>query len=99
MFNPSEIYYEKSITNYEVGMELLKKYSNVPQVPIETHNNIPELRQKSNTEFMQLKQKLILGVRKTHKYTENHKVSDFLVPYTSSRLHCRMSLLLFSLSL
>ncbi len=99
MFNPSEIYYEKSINNYELGIELLKKYSNVPQIQIETHNNIPELRQKSNNEFMQLKQKLILGVRKTHKYTENHKVSDFLVPYTSSRLHRCMSLLLSSLSL
>jgi spore photoproduct lyase len=26
----------------------------------------------------------VVGVRKTHKYTENHKVSDWLVPYTSS---------------
>lgn len=25
-----------------------------------------------------------MGVRKTHKYVENHKVSDYLVPYTSS---------------
>ena len=25
-----------------------------------------------------------MGIRKTHKYVENHKVSDYLVPYTSS---------------
>jgi spore photoproduct lyase len=24
----------------------------------------------------------VIGVRKTHKYAENHKVSDWLVPYT-----------------
>lgn len=31
-----------------------------------------------------MKRNLIVGIRKTHKYTENHKVSDYLVPYTSS---------------
>ena len=31
-----------------------------------------------------MKQNLIIGVRKTHKFVPNHKVSDFLVPYTSS---------------
>ena len=31
-----------------------------------------------------MKRLLIVGVRKTHKYVPNHKVSDFLVPYTSS---------------
>lgn len=37
-----------------------------------------------NKSFPKLKQHLILGTRKTHKYVENHKVSDWLVPYTSS---------------
>ena len=31
-----------------------------------------------------MKKNLIIGTRKTHKYVENHKTSDFLVPYTSS---------------
>ncbi len=31
-----------------------------------------------------MKKNLIIGIRKTHKFTENHKTSDFLVPYTSS---------------
>lgn len=98
MFTPSEIYYEKSIKSYDLGIQLLKKYSNIPQIPIESHNNIPELRQKSNTDFMNLKQKLILGVRKTHKYSDNNKVSNYLVPYTSSRLHRGLSILLPSMS-
>lgn len=84
MFIPDEIYYEKSIKSYELGIALLKKYQNVPKIIIENHNNIEELRKKPNTEFSNLKKKLIIGVRKTHKYSPNHKVSDFLVPYTSS---------------
>ena len=31
-----------------------------------------------------MKKNLIIGIRKTHKFIENHKVSDYLVPYTSS---------------
>lgn len=84
MFVPTEIYYEKAIKSYELGISLLKKYENVPKFIIENHNNIDELRTKPNTEFSNLKRKLIIGVRKTHRYQENHKVSDYLVPYTSS---------------
>lgn len=99
MFIPEEIFYEKSIKSYELGIQLLKKFENVPKKVIETHNNIDELRNKSNKDFPILKKKLIIGVRKTHKYSPNHKVSDFLVPYTSSRLHCFLFILLSSLSL
>ena len=84
MFIPDEIYYEKGIKGYELGISLLKKYPKVPKKIIESHNNIEELRKKPNTEFSNLKKKLIIGIRKTHKYSPNHKVSDFLVPYTSS---------------
>lgn len=84
MFNPKTIYYEENVENYELGRQLLEKYKNVPKVIIDNHNNIEELRKKENVEFPKLKQNLILGIRKTHKYVENHKVSDFLVPYTSS---------------
>lgn len=84
MFKPDKIYYEKNIINFTLGKELLKKYSDVPKVIIENHNNIEEMRQKGNKEFPRMKKNLIIGVRKTHKYVDNHKVSDYLVPYTSS---------------
>lgn len=84
MFYPKIIYYEKEIENYELGRKLLEKYKDVPKIEIENHNNIEELRKKQNSEFTKLKQYLIIGTRKTHKYVENHKVSDYLVPYTSS---------------
>lgn len=84
MFKPDSIYFEKDIENYPLGKELLEKYANIPKFEIQNHNNIPEMRNKSNSDFPYLKRHLIIGTRKTHKYTENHKVSDFLVPYTSS---------------
>lgn len=86
MFVPQAVFFEKNIEEYELGKQLIKKYKekNVPFIEIETHNNIDELRKKENSEFKNLKRNLIIGVRKTHKYVENHKVSDFLVPYTSS---------------
>lgn len=84
MFKPHEIFYEKEIENYELGKKLLEKYEDVPKKVIDNHNNIEEMRKKENKEFLKMKTNLIIGVRKTHKYQENHKVSDFLVPYTSS---------------
>ena len=66
-----------------MGVYLLEKYKDVPRFLIDNHNNIPEMREQENAEFPTLKKHLIIGVRKTHKYEENHKVSDFLVPYTS----------------
>ena len=84
MFKPKAIYYEKEIENYILGKELLEKYKSTPKIIIENHNNIEELRKKQNSEFLSLKKNLIIGVRKTHKFVENHKISNFLVPYTSS---------------
>ena len=84
MFNPKAIYFEKDILNYELGKELLEKYKNVPKMEIESHNSIKEMQSKANKEFMEMKKNLIIGVRKTHKFVPNHKISDFLVPYTSS---------------
>ena len=84
MFNPKAIYFEKNILDYELGQELMKKYKDVPKVEIDNHNNIEEMRKKSNKEFAGIKRNLIIGVRKTHKFVPNHKTSDFLVPYTSS---------------
>lgn len=86
MFLPKAVYYEKDAYNYELGKELLDKYkeNNVICIEIENHNNIEEMRKKQNSEFANMKQNIIIGVRKTHKHVENHKVSDYLVPYTSS---------------
>ena len=84
MFKPQAIYYEKDIENYPLGKELLEKYKYIPKVEIESHNSIKEMQQQDNKEFINMKKNLIIGVRKTHKFVENHKVSDYLVPYTSS---------------
>ncbi len=81
---PKEIYYEEDALNYELGKFLYSKFSNKNWVPIENHNNIPFFRNKPNKEFARMKQNIIVGVRKTHKFVPNNKISDFLVPYTSS---------------
>ncbi len=98
MFLPKAVYYEKNVEDYELGKKLLDEYRNhnVKCIEIENHNNIEEMRTKQNTEFKNMKQNIILGVRKTHKFVENHKVSDYLVPYTSSRLYSNVFILLFS---
>ena len=82
--NFKRIYYEKDILNYELGNYLLNKYNNIPKIEIASHNNIEELRKYENKDFGRLKQYLIIGTRKTHKYVENHKISDYLVPFSSS---------------
>ena len=84
MFVPNAIYYEKNITDYPLGRTLLDQYASIPKIIIDSHNNIPEMRKNQNSEFPKMKRNLIIGVRKTHQFVPNHKVSDFLVPYTSS---------------
>mgnify|MGYP000207101421 CR=1 FL=1 len=84
MFKPQFIYFEPNINDYELGRKLMNKYKDIPKFEIDNHNNIEEMRNKPNKEFANMKRNLIIGVRKTHKYVENHKTSDFLVPYTSS---------------
>ncbi len=81
---PEQIFYEPSALEYALGLKLKDKYKDVPWIPIENHNNIEELRKNPNKEFAHMKRFLIVGIRKTHKYVPNQKVSDFLVPYTSS---------------
>lgn len=83
-FIPDAIYYEEKAAEYELGKELLEKYKNVPKFIIENHNNIEEMRKKENKEFPKMKRNLILGIRKTHKFVPNNKISNYLVPYTSS---------------
>src|SRR5574344_2131511 len=86
MFIPEIIFFEKEAENYVLGKQLLDLYKekNVKCVEIENHNNIEEIRKKEKSEFRNLKRNLIIGVRKTHKFVDNHKFSDYLVPYTSS---------------
>lgn len=81
---PDKIFYEPAIITYELGKYLREKYKDKPWIEIDNHNKIDELRTNPNKEFVKMKQHLIIGVRKTHKYVVNYKVSDYLVPYTSS---------------
>ncbi|MGI6151065.1 MAG: radical SAM protein [Christensenellales bacterium] len=78
------VYYEPASLEYELGRMLRKKFADLPWIEIESHNHIPELAAAENREFARLKNHLIIGIRKTHRYVPNHKVSDWLVPYTSS---------------
>lgn len=78
------VYYEPNSLTYTLGKQLKEVFEELPWIPIESHNSIKEMQEKPNTEFTRMKRNLIIGIRKTHKYVENHKVSDYLVPYTSS---------------
>jgi len=82
--NPDRIFYEPAALEYELGKQLKQKFKDLPWIPIASHNDIKPLRQKSNKEFAAMKRHLVVGVRKSLKYSPNHKVSDYLVPYTSS---------------
>ncbi|HML37058.1 MAG TPA: spore photoproduct lyase [Bacillota bacterium] len=78
------VYYEPGALDYKLGQMLQHKYVNLAWIPIENHNRIPEMTAADNSNFPKLKKHLIIGIRKTHRYVPNHKVSDWLVPYTSS---------------
>lgn len=78
------VYYEPGIFDYPMGEKLNKKFSHLPWFEIENHNRIEEMTKKPNSEFPKMKRYLIIGTRKTHRYVENQKISDFLVPFTSS---------------
>ncbi len=78
------VYYEPDSLSYTLGEQLKEQFGSLPWISIESHNSIKEMQEKPNSEFGRMKRNLIIGIRKTHKYVENHKVSDYLVPYTSS---------------
>ena len=98
-FIPDAIYYEEKAEEYELGKQLMAKYKDVPKIKIDNHNNIEEMRKKENKEFPKMKRNLIIGIRKTHKFVPNNKISNYLVPYTSSRMYSNVLVLLFSLQL
>jgi len=81
---PDKVYYEPSALDYTLGKLLKLKFIDVPWISIENHNNIEVLRKSANAQFPKMKHHLIIGVRKSLKHVPNRKVSDFLVPYTSS---------------
>lgn len=78
------VYYEPDALGYDLGQMLRRKYATLPWIEIENHNHIPELTAADNRDFPKLKKHLIVGIRKTHRFVPNNKVSDWLVPYTSS---------------
>lgn len=78
------VYYEPESLSYPLGRILKEEFNSLPWLPVDNHNSIKEMQEKPNSEFGHMKRNLIVGIRKTHKYVENHKVSDYLVPYTSS---------------
>ena len=82
--NFDTVYYEPAAITYPLGQALRTRFGDLPWHSVESHNRIPELMARPNADFPKLKRHLIVGVRKTHRYVENHKISDFLVPYTSS---------------
>lgn len=82
--NFDAVYYEPEALGYELGRELKEKFRASPWNEIVSHNRIREFSAAANSEFPVLKRHLIIGVRKTHRYVANHKISDWLVPYTSS---------------
>ena len=77
---PEAVFYEPEVLRSPLGQQKKKKYGDKEWRPIASHNAIEEMQKKENKEFPRMKQALIVGVRKTHKYVENHKVSDYLVP-------------------
>lgn len=74
------VYYEPDSLSYELGKQLKEEFGQLPWIPIESHNAIREMQEKENAQFGRMKRNLIIGIRKTHRYVENHKVSDYLVP-------------------
>lgn len=78
------VYYEPAALDYPLGQQLYRQYESLPWIPVESHNRIEEMQKKPNEDFARMKRLLIVGLRKTHRYTENQKISDYLVPYTSS---------------
>lgn len=81
---PDKIFYEPDALNYDLGKYLKDKYQKNSWIAIDNHNNIEQLRSNTNAMFPKMKQYIIIGVRKTLTHTPNNKISDYLVPYTSS---------------
>ena len=77
ILKPDKVFYEPAALKYALGKTLKETFNDIPWIAIENHNNIEQLRTRSNQEFPKMKRHLIVGVRKSLKHTPNHKVSDF----------------------
>lgn len=78
------VYYEPDSLEYPLGQKLKQDFSGLPWYEIDNHNRIEEMTKRPNSDFPKMKRCLIVGTRKTHRYVENQKISDYLVPFTSS---------------
>lgn len=78
------VYYEPGILDYPLGQKLKQDFADLPWHEIDNHNRIEEMTKRPNSDFTKMKRYLIIGTRKTHRYVENQKISDYLVPFTSS---------------
>jgi len=85
-FIPEKVFYEPKALEHPQGKQLLDKYKHkgIECSEIMGHHNIQEHRQMSDDQFVNMKKYLIIGTRKTQKFVPNEKISDYLVPYTSS---------------
>ena len=72
------VYYETESLSYPLGKALKERFGDLDWIPIENHNSIREMQEKPNAEFGHMKRNLIIGIRKTHKYVENHNVPVLL---------------------
>ncbi len=86
LFRPSAVYYEPEVHDYPLGKELLDRYSGQGIVlkEILSHNRIEELRAVPDSELVQKKKVLVLGIRKSLRLVPNELSADFIVPFTSS---------------
>ena len=86
IFKPEKVYFENDVLNYPLGIELIDRYTNlgISLTEIDSHNKIPELRELPDSEFVNMKKYLIIGIRKTLRLIPNTRSADFIVPFTSS---------------
>ena len=54
------VYYEPDSLKYELGLQLMEQYPDIPWIPIESHNSIKEMQEKPNSEFGHMKRNLIM---------------------------------------
>lgn len=85
---PKKIYYEPEALEYELGKKLKNMYTDVEWIPIKSHNNIEELRTRSNYDFTELKKYLIVGIRKPINImkTKRFPIILYLIPLPAAAL-------------
>lgn len=85
-FKPKRVYFEEETLKYQLGKELFEKYNSqdIPMIKIASHNNIEELRKRPDKNSPEMKIYIVIGIRKSLTHKKNAKISDYLVPYTSS---------------